>query len=69
MALIGENLGDPDQVNGAVFQSRRGKDRVSIWIRNAEFPEDVRNLGQKYQDVIGRGYLMKFQKHFLAQTG
>ena len=63
LALVGETLGDVTQINGAVVQSRRGKDKVSIWVRNGTKSDELRTLGINYKNTIGTKFRMKFQKH------
>ena len=47
IAIIGENLSDSREINGVVMQSRRGKDRVSIWVRDATKMDVQKKLGLK----------------------
>jgi len=63
LALIGEQLGDSELINGAVVQSRRGKDKVSIWVREGEDEAEIRALGNRYKNVTGGQFRLRFQKH------
>ena len=63
LALIGEQLGDSELINGAVVQSRRGKDKVSIWVREGEDETEIRALGNRYKNVTGSQFRLRFQKH------
>jgi len=64
LALIGEQLGSSDrQINGAVVQSRKKVDRISIWLRECENDYETKNIGHKYYNLIGGEGGLKFQTH------
>lgn len=69
LAIIGETLSDTNQVNGAVVQSRRGKDKLSIWLRDATKMDEIRKIGYQYKTVIETQFRMKFQKHDTSVNG
>jgi translation initiation factor 4E len=64
IAIIGENLSDSREINGVVMQSRRGKDRVSIWVRDATKMDVQKKLGLNYKDTLGEiPFRLRLQKH------
>jgi len=64
LALIGEQLGDgQNQINGAVVQSRKKIDRISIWLRDCENDYETKNIGHKYYNLIRADGGLKFQTH------
>ena len=63
LSLIGEQLGDSELINGAVVQSRRGKDKVSIWVRDSEDEAEIEALGYRYKNLLGGNFRLRFQKH------
>jgi len=69
LALVGETLGDPSQINGAVVQSRRGKDKVSIWVRDASDSAQIRALGLRFKSIISDRFRIRFQKHEMSTNG
>jgi len=65
LALIGEQLdqsGGDTRVNGAVVQSRKKIDRISLWVNDCENDQETRSMGFKYQKLINADSL-KFQTH------
>ena len=65
LALIGEQLDQPGgdtRVNGAVVQSRKKIDRISLWVNDCENDQETRSMGFKYQKLINADSL-KFQTH------
>ena len=65
LALIGEQLdqsGSSTRVNGAVVQSRKKIDRISLWVNNCENDSETKTMGYKYQQLINADSL-KFQSH------
>jgi len=72
LAIIGEQLDDTNtQINGAVVQSRKKIDRISIWTRDCENDYETKNIGHRYHALIRsdnvNGYAgyngLKFQTH------
>jgi len=62
LALIGEQLSDnPEDVNGAIVQSRRQQDRISVWTRRDD--ETTRRIGYNYQRLVQSSTGLKFQSH------
>ena len=63
LALIGEQLSEnPDDVTGAVVQSRKKQDRISIWTRKDD--GSAKRVARIYQDAVyaGQGSI-KFRSH------
>jgi len=66
LAIIGEQLNTSEvTVNGAVVQSRRKIDRISVWVDNAaaENGSDIRKTGMKYNSLVKSTHGLKFQSH------
>lgn len=64
LGLIGEQMDETGvQINGAVVQSRKKIDRISIWLRDCEDDYETKDIGQKYYDLIRADGGLKFQTH------
>jgi len=66
LAIIGEQLNTKEvTVNGAVVQSRRKIDRISVWVDNAaaEKGSEIRETGYKYNALVKSSHGLKFQSH------
>lgn len=62
LALIGEQLSDEIScVNGAMVQSRKQQDRISVWTRCTETP--AKRVGFHYQQAVQSQTGLKFQSH------
>lgn len=62
LALIGEQLSTKStQVNGAIVQSRRQKDRIAIWTTDCE--NHAKNVGTIYQNLVKPWSNLIFQPH------
>jgi len=61
LALIGEQLSEPSDINGAVVQSRRQADRISVWTRSSD--ESMRQVAENYQKLVKSSTGLKFQSH------
>lgn len=64
LAIVGEQLDDSNgQINGAVVQSRKKIDRISIWTRDCENDYETKNIGHRYHALIKSDNGLKFQTH------
>ena len=64
LAIIGEQLNTSEiTVNGAVVQSRRKIDRISVWVNSSENGNEVRQTGYKYNSLVKSAHGLKFQSH------
>lgn len=64
LAIIGEQLDETNQqINGAVVQSRKKIDRISIWTRDCENDFETKNIGHRYHALIRSDNGLKFQTH------
>lgn len=62
LALVGEQLSEnPGDVTGAVVQSRRQQDRISVWTSMDDEP--ARKIGYNYQRLVQSASGVKFQSH------
>ena len=60
LAVVGEQLSaNPGDVTGAVVQSRRQQDRISVW--TSTDGDAARSVGQNYQRLVNA--VVKFQSH------
>jgi translation initiation factor 4E len=63
LAMIGEQLEKgTTEICGAVVQSRRQRDRVSLWTRDAENESEVFEIGNNYKRVLNNQRI-KYQTH------
>ena len=62
LALVGEQLSkNSSEVNGAVVQSRRQQDRISVWTSTDD--ETAKRIGNRYQRCVQSTFGLKFQSH------
>ena len=52
---------EPSDINGAVVQSRRQADRISVWTRSSD--ESTRQVAENYQKLVKSSTGLKFQSH------
>jgi len=63
LGMIGEQLDEGNQINGAVVQSRKKIDRISIWLRDSEDDYETKSIGHRYHELIHATGGLKFQTH------
>lgn len=64
LALVGEQMTDGLQINGAVVQSRKKIDRISLWLNDCRNDYETKNIGHKYNALINApAGGLKFQTH------
>ncbi|TRY63576.1 hypothetical protein TCAL_10342 [Tigriopus californicus] len=71
MAMIGETFGDNgDIVNGAVVNVRNSRDKVSLWLANAQNETNILAIGHSLKARLGLGnaFSLCFEAHEDSQV-